>query len=185
MSAASLLQHLYLSHFAKPSSERIVFRTIQKARAGHLVAIGLGDGQLARNMILLAQRHTTRARVRFTGIDLFEMRSKERNDLPLKRAHRMLHSLPARIQLVPGDPFQALARHANSLLDSDLVVIRADQLGRAMDRAWFYLPRMLHENSLVLVNQPGKSGKPSSYEVLDRHAVQRVADANKPQRKAA
>ena len=155
MSAASLLQHLYLSHFVKPVADRAVFRTLQKTRAGNLVAIGLGDGQLARNMILFAHRHTTRAHVRFTGIDQFEMRSDTTGGLPLKQAHQMLHSLPARIQLIPGDPFEALARHANSLLDSDLVVIQADQLGAAMDRAWFYVPRMLHHASLVLVNRPG------------------------------
>jgi len=149
------------------------------------VAIGLGDGQLARNMILFAHRHTTRAHVRFTGIDQFEMRSDTTGGLPLKQAHQMLHSLPARIQLIPGDPFEALARHANSLLDSDLVVIQADQLGAAMDRAWFYVPRMLHHASLVLVNRPGTDGKPGSYQALDRKAVQRAASVAKAPRKAA
>ncbi len=183
MSAGRLIKYLHLAYFAKPAADRAVFRNIRKIRAGHLVGIGLGDGELARKMILLAGQDTTRPKVRFTGIDLFEMRPDSGACMTLKQAHRMLHSLDARVQLVPGDPFTALARTANSLLDTDLVVIRATQLGDALDRAWFYLPRMLHDGSLVLIERAGRDGQDASYEVLDRAAVQsRVAT---PLRRAA
>ncbi|MFW6170124.1 MAG: hypothetical protein ACODAD_06515 [Planctomycetota bacterium] len=185
MSAASLFKQLYFTHFAKPLANRTVFRTIMTTQAGHLVLMGLGDGQLARNMIQLAQHYTSRTRVRFTGIDLFELRTGNSSGLPLKRAHQMLHSLPAHTRLIPGDPFEALARHANSLLNSDLLVIQADQLGPAMDRAWFYVPRMLHERSVVLVNRAGQNGQPDRYEPLDGHAIQRLAQATGGRRRAA
>ncbi|MFO7905200.1 MAG: hypothetical protein ACQESR_01580 [Planctomycetota bacterium] len=185
MSAASLFKQLYFTHFAKPIADRTVFRTIRTTQAGHLVAIGLGDGQLARNMIQLAQHYTSRSRVRFTGIDLFELRTGNSSGLSLKRAHQMLHSLSVHTRLIPGDPFEALARHANSLLNSDLLVIQADQLGPAMDRAWFYVPRMLHERSVVLVKRPGQNGQPDRYESLDGQAVRRLAHSSGGQRKAA
>ena len=185
MSAARLIKYLHLAYFAKPVADRAVFRTIHKIRAGNLVGIGLGDGQLARKMVLFARRDAGRLRVRFTGIDLFEMRSDDSGGLSLKQAHQTLHALGARTQLVPGDPFSALARNANALLGTDLVVIRADQLGTAMDRAWFYVPRMLHERSVVLVERLGGDGQAVAYEVLDRQAVQRLADATPPMRRAA
>ena len=171
--------------FAKPVADRAIYRTIRKIHAGNLVAIGLGDGQLASKMVLLAQQDGAVPQVRFTGIDLFEMRPDNSGSLSLKQAHRMLHSLGARTRLVPGDPFAALARTANSLLETDLIVIRADQLGASMDRAWFYLPRMLHDRSLVLVERLGSDGQAGEYEVLDRQAVQQRANATVPLRRAA
>ncbi len=185
MSAASLFKYLHLAYFAKPVAARPIFRTIRKIRAGHIVGIGLSDGELARKMILFARQETTRSRVRFTGIDLFELRPDSQPHLPLKQAHRILHATGARVRLVPGDPFAALARCANSLLDTDLVVIESNQLGPAMDRAWFYVPRMLHAQSLVLVEEAGTGGKEACYQVLDVAAVQQLATAATPQRRAA
>jgi hypothetical protein len=54
-----------------------------------------------------------------------------------------------------------------------------------MDRAWFYLPRMLHDRSLVLVERLGSNGQAGEYEVLDRQAVQQLANASVPMRRAA
>ncbi len=132
---------------------------------------------LARNMIQLAAQYTAREQVRFTGIDLFEMRPATSPGLSLKQTHSLLTPSGARVQLVPGDPFSALARTANSLLDTDLVVIRADQDPASLQRAWFYLPRMLHEKSVVLVEQPGCEGRDGTYRVLDLHAIWQLADA--------
>ncbi len=185
MSAANLFKYLHLAYFAKPAAARPIFRTIRKIRAGHLVAIGLSDGELVRKMILFARQETARPQVRFTGIDQFELRPDCESHVSLKQAHRLLHTTGARVQLVPGDPLTALARCANSLLDTDLVVIRADQLGDAMQRAWFYLPRMLHAESLVLVENATATSKDTSFEVLDLAAVKKLAGTRMPMRRAA
>lgn len=171
MSAASQLKYLYLSHLAKPAADRVIYRTIHNTRAGNLVAMGVGTGVLAQKMIQLARDFTSRSQVRFTGIDLFEMRATRDDGLTLKQAHSLLAPLKARIQLVPGDPYTALLRVANSLPDTDLVVIRGDQDAEALERAWFYLPRMLHESSVVLVERIGAEGQPVRYDVLNREAV--------------
>ncbi len=190
MSASRLLKYVHLAYLAKPIADRAIFRTIRKIRAGNLVVIGLGDGQLAQKMVLFAQQdadrpHADRLHVQITGIDLFEMRSDRGGSLSLKQAYQLLHATGARTKLVPGDPFAALARSANVLLGTDLIVIRASQLGPAMDRAWFYVPRMMHDHSLVMVEQCGASGQTSSYEVLDRQAVQRLANTTAPMRRVA
>jgi hypothetical protein len=132
-------------------------------------------------MIQCARQETLRPTVRFTGIDLFETRPADQATLSLKRAYQLLHAPDVRGRLVPGDPFAALARTSNTLANTDLVVIRASQLGEAMERAWFYLPRMLHHQSLVLVERPTSDG----YDVLDHHSVQQRAAAALPRRRAA
>jgi hypothetical protein len=97
----------------------------------------------------------------------------------------MLAASGARLRLVPGDPYSALAHAANSLLDTDLVVIRADQDPVALERAWFYLPRMLHEQSVVLVEQLGTEGHEGTYRALDLQAVRQLAAAHSSRRRAA
>jgi hypothetical protein len=185
LSAARLIKYLHLAYLAKPAADRVVYRAVRNTRAGHLVGLGLGCGRLTRNLIQLAAQYTARERVRFTGIDLFEMRPAASPGLSLKQAHSLLTPSGARVRLVPGDPFSALARTANSLLDTDLVVIRADQDPASLQRAWFYLPRMLHEHSVVLVEQPGREGQDGTYRMLDLDAVRQLADAQTSRRRAA
>lgn len=177
MSAASQLKYLHLAYFAKPVADRTVYRTVRNTRAGNLVAIGVGSGELARKMIQLSADFTTRPQVRFTGIDLFELRNATKGSLSLKQAHSFFAPLNARVQLVPGDPCSALARIANSLPDMDLVLIRGDQDAESLERAWFYLPRMLHAKSVVLVEHVDAHGQPVRYEELDFHAVRAKAAA--------
>lgn len=185
MSATSLFKYLHLAYLAKPVVDRVIYRTIRKLRAGHLVAIGLGTGEAAKRMIQLAAEHTDRPQVRFTGIDLFETRPTELPPLSLKGVHRMLTPLGARVQLVPGDPATALARIANTLPDTDLVVVRADQNGASMQNAWFYLPRMLHERSVVLVEDLGTANVDHGFRELDYAAVVQLARHHSPRRRAA
>jgi hypothetical protein len=185
LSAASLTKYLYLAYLSKPVADRVIYRKIQKLRAGHLVGIGLGDGDRARKMIQLAARCSRRRQVQFTGIDLFELRPASLPRLSLKAAHRLLSPLGASVKLVPGDPFSALATTANSLLDTDLVVIGADQDRVSIERAWFYVPRMLHTESLVLVEEPDTEDQRGSYRILDFSAVEQLARLQTPPRRAA
>ena len=60
-------------------------------------------------------------------------------------------SILSKIQVIPGDPLSALARSANGLQSTDLLVIAADQDTQSLANAWFYVPRMLHDKSLVLL----------------------------------
>jgi hypothetical protein len=70
----------------------------------------------------------------------------------------MLAASGARVQLEPGDPYWGLLRKANSLTATDLLVISRHHDPAAMARAWFYVPRMLHEGSQVFVEEPAGDG---------------------------
>ncbi len=155
MNTTSLLKSAYFALLSRPAADRIVYRAIRRLRAAALVEIGLGDGLRARRMIEAARRYHPAANIRYTGIDLFEARADTAQPLSLKQAHRALVASGAHVKLVPGDPFSALARTANALTGTDLLVIAADADAESLERAWFYLPRILHDRSVVLWRDAG------------------------------
>ena len=158
MLAASRLHYAYLAYFSKPQAERAVYRAIRRQRWHRFLELGVGHGLRAQRMIQLASASRPKDEVRYVGIDLFEARTVAGSGLTLKEAHRSLKALAVSIQLVPGDPFSALARAANALRDIDLVIISADQDAESLERAWFYLPRVLHPTSVVFLEQVNPDG---------------------------
>jgi hypothetical protein len=153
VSAASRLRYLYLAFLSKPPAYRALYRLIRRHRPQNLVEIGIGDARRSARMIAVARRYARGQCVRYTGIDLFEDAPSDHASLPLKTAYRLLRTTGAQIRLEPGDPHWALARAANSLSDTDLLFISADTYRESMTSAWFYVPRMLHPCSLVLVEE--------------------------------
>ena len=145
------LKYLYFAYFSKPAGDRTIYRTMGRLRAKKILEIGVGSAQRAQRMIRVAALLSPIEHVRYTGVDLFEARTPDSPPgITLKQAHCLLKASGARIQVVPGDPFSALARTANSLPELDLVLIAADQDGESLERAWFYMPRMLAAHTVVL-----------------------------------
>ena len=152
MSSASLIRYVRFAYISRPSHEHGLYRSIRRSRAAKIVEIGLGSAVRSRRMIEVAQRYHRGASVHYTGIDLFEARTKN-NGIRLKDAFRQLTSTGAKVRLVPGDPHSGLACHANGLVGTDILVISSDIDHESMKRAWFFVPRMLHAQSLVLVER--------------------------------
>ena len=151
MSLFSRLAAVWNDWFATPAAvERSLEQAVKRQRPRRILEIGLSDGQRARRVISLAQRHHARHDVQFIGIDLFEDRHGDPSAFPLKEAYRQLRSTGARVRLVPGDAYGALVRAANSLSGIDLVLISADVSKASLALAWFYLPRTLAKNAIVL-----------------------------------
>ncbi len=183
MSAASLAKYLYLAYLSKPAAPRSLVRTVRRNRVGQVLLFGLGDGQLARNLIEVAQRYATRERVTFFGVDLFEMGGST-HSLSLKQAHQQLKPTGAHVRLMPGDPLSVLQREANSMTDTDLVVISGESPIAEEDRAWMYVPRVLSKLAVVLCEQPGRDGQPDQWTSIARSEVERRA-AQHAHRRAA
>jgi len=137
-------------------------------------------------MIQVARRYQPVEPVWYTGIDLFEDRPSMSPGMTLIQAHRRLKRLGAKVRLVPGDPATALTRNANSLLRTDLIVVSAYQDPCSLAQAWFYVPRMLHEGSLVFVEQPISGGLKTQFQLLTPADVSHLAAAaNRGARRAA
>lgn len=141
----------YWKFLSKPAKDRLVYRLIDRGDIASITEIGIGAGQRAERMISLALRHHQPDKIRYAGLDLFEARPQESAGLTLKEAFRLLNPKGVQIRLVPGDVLSGLVRAANTLPKTDLIVISAEVIQSALEPAWFYFPRMLHEKSIVLL----------------------------------
>jgi hypothetical protein len=174
LSARGRFQQFCLSHFSKPVGDRPIYRAIREAPPRHLLEIGLASALRTERMIELTLACRRAEPLSYTGIDQFEARTSGRT-LSLKQTYQALRGKLAKVRLIPGDPYSALAQAANSLVGVDLVVIAADQAGEALERAWFYLPRTLAAGARIFVEQ-GK-GESALLVEMPRSEVDRRAAA--------
>lgn len=183
--AASFLQYVHLAYFSKPACDRHLYRLIRAKGITNIVELGMGDGVRAERMIRVAQRGREASAVRYSGIDLFEARCPSSlPGLKLKDAHRLLKGTGARTQLIPGDPLSALSRVANELSGTELLVVRCDDDAESLERAWFYVPRMLTPDATVLLELVDPVRGNPFWQSLARIEVDRLAGAQS-RRKAA
>lgn len=185
MSVGSLLRSLYLRYISQPAPERAIYRAIGARPISSIVELGVNPAR-ARRLLEVASWRSAGSPLRYTGIDLFDSRPNARSTLTLKQAHAALRVPNVRVQFVPGDPYSALRRVANSLTNTDLLLIAADQDRESLARAWTWVPRMLTATSLVLIEEAATKPAQSSWRVLPVAEVQQLAaHASKPARRAA
>jgi hypothetical protein len=175
LSTLSLVWSIYYRYFSKPAFNRPVYRAIHKHHVRKIVEIGVGTGHRAARMIEVARLASPGTDVRYVGMDRFEDRTKsDGSGLSLKAAHQLLRGAGAAIQLIPGPPAETLMRTANSLGKVDLLIVPAALDAPSMGRFWFFVPRMLHERSVVFVEQPGEGGQPQLV-LKPRHEIDQLA----------
>jgi hypothetical protein len=137
-------------------------------------------GKLQRTLVVLelAVQKSAAEQLKYAGIDPFEGRAEGVPGLSLKEAHKLLKPCGARVELVPGEPASGLARRANALMRTDLLLISAE--AGDLGTGWFYVPRMLHDGSQVFVEEAGQWRELTRLEI-----EQRAAAASKTMRRAA
>lgn len=182
------IRSLYCRYRAQPKAERVLYRGIHRHRCRRLVEVGLGEGRRAERLILVARAHGAE-RVEYTGIDLFETRDEVTGapPLPLKDVYRRLSATGAAVRLVPGAPAPSLSRVANTLPDCDFVLLGHPFGDEHWKDAWYFLPRMLHPESLVFLEHraPSCDGQPPSVR-FERLDLAQIAEwAERGRRRAA
>ncbi len=184
MSQIGIVKYSYLAYLSQPASDRPIYKLLRQHPVRNIVELGVGDGVRTLRMIEMAlAAKQADAEIRYAGIDLFEARPAGRAGLTLKAAYKMLRQLPVKSQLIPGDPFTALARTANSLTNTDLLVIAADQDPQQMARAWVLVPRMLRDSSLVVMERTTK--RQACFELLTPSEIEALSGASRRQARAA
>jgi predicted O-methyltransferase YrrM len=179
-------KRLYFSYFSQPSSDRFVYRFLRKRRIRKILELGIGTGVRAQRMLQLATGDQYPPSISYTGVDLFESRSEtDGPGLSLKLAHRQLKVAGARVRLVPGDPYSALARIANELGAIDLILISADQDRQSLAKAWFYVPRIMHAETLVLLEDRHATAGVMKLSRVPRLQIEQWAAQTTPRRAAA
>jgi hypothetical protein len=145
---------LYLLYLSRPTGYRLVYRAIHRQHPRKILQLGVGNVQAGLRMIEVASRSTPPSQLCFTGIDPFEARSAaDGPGVTLKMAHRLLSATGARVRLIPGEPSAVLAQVANSLGKVDLMVISGRLAPAQLVHAWFYVPRLLEEQSQVFLER--------------------------------
>jgi hypothetical protein len=168
----------YLSYLSKPSSDRAIYRTILYFKPRRILELGIAQGHRALRMIDAAARWAERSDIQYAGMDRFEDRGE--NDGPglaLIDAHRVLKRSSARIKLIPGDPLRSLAQAANDLGQFDLLIISSDADAERLSRVWFFVPRLLHAKSQVLLERQTAGGKKTFKTMCFREIEQLAAKA--------
>lgn len=174
MSVSNFLRSSYLFYFAKPVAERALLKAIYQQPIRSVVEIGVGNGERTKKLLEVLS-WSTQDTLKYTGIDLFEGRPAGSPGMTLKEAFHQLKMPNVKMQFVPGDPSQALARTANMLTNTDLLVISGNHDPEALAKSWRFVPRMLHEGTLIFQQDPPVGNEPGVYKPLKRLEIERLA----------
>ena len=183
MSVTRCLKLHYLLYLSKPSGNRAVYRTIHQHKPRRILEFGVGNGERAVRMIEVATQDTPADQIDYVGVDCFEARPPvAAPGLTLKNAHRLLRSTGARIRLLPGDPLSVMSGFANRLGIFDLVVISSGQDMGECGRAWFYIPRLIHSSSVVIIEPICGDGR--QFSMVSQEEIRSLASAGVGRRAA-
>ena len=170
VAAANWLRYTYLARFARPKGNRQLFRLVKRQQVCRVVEIGISDLARAVSLIQVAQRFAGDKKVWYTGIDLFDARPTGSEALGLKETYRILRATEANVRLVPGMPNMSLASAANAHQNTDLILLGPSVTASDLNGAWFYVPRMLHANSVILSEQHDSAGQ-VSFQAITRTQI--------------
>lgn len=149
MAIQETLDTLYLCWFCQPKADRVLFRCLRDHRLHRVVEVGIVSVERTLRMLRLAQRFSGGQDLHYAGIDLFDARPAGLPELKLKRVHQQLSGSGATVRLIPGDPLSAMARMANQISGTELLLLSASVDQAAMEQAWTYIPRILAGNAQV------------------------------------
>ena len=183
MFAANGLKVFRLCWLSRPAGDRVLFRLIRQRKPRKMMLLGLGDATRAMRMISLAQRYNPPDQVSFAGIDRFDSRPVDVPHFSLKDAPSPVAPTGSRINLIPGDPREALARAVTALHGIELFVVSADQEAQSLAQAWYFVPRMLAPQAVVLREE--HTGKGRVLKLMSPLDLERLSQSAAPRRRAA
>jgi hypothetical protein len=177
LSTLDRLKILHLVYLSKPTADRVVYQAVRRFRPRKIAEVGLGTAVRSLRMLALACQFHPAGEVHFTGMDRFEDRPAGQGPgITLREAHRALRATGAKVQLVPGNPCEGLSRAANGMGKLDLLVLAPGADGEDLAGAWFYVPRLLDEHSLVFLQAPGPDGEPT-IRLVEHGEIARLAQS--------
>jgi len=177
LSVGSLIRSSYLLYFSQPAADRALFKALKGRPIRAIVELGVGLGGRTERVLEVAAWRRECLPLRYTGIDLFDSRPPGQPQLTLKQAFAGLRATGATIRLVPGDPHSALARMANALVGTDLLLVAAGQDADSLARAWRYIPRMIHPQTLIFQQEAGQGASKQSWRLVRPADIDKLAEA--------
>jgi hypothetical protein len=167
-------QYLYLAHLSGARADRELYRLVKRQRISKIVEIGIHDLERSVRLVRVAQRFADGKRIEYSALDAFEARPANLFRLSLKHVHQKLPKNSVRVRLLPGEPAQVLRSAANAHLGTDLILIAPWLTEESLSVAWAFVPRMLHDRSIVLRERIDVDGN-RSLEPLSRSTIDGLA----------
>jgi hypothetical protein len=157
MGTPGFFRRLWLTRFSKPAGERVIYRHLLRTPPRRILELGLGLlGRTERVLQTAAAGQT--GPLQYVGLDRFEGRMPgDPPGVSLKQAHQRLHAL-GKVQLVPGNVDTSLSRLCNHLGIFDLVLVAAENDERHLERCWFFLQRLVNQQTTVFVESRSAGG---------------------------
>lgn len=178
MAVSGFFKYARLALFSKESSERQLIRLVKKQQTRRVVELGISSLERTTELLTQAAKTSPEAKIQYSGFDFFEERPSSLESLSLIETHRTLAKSEIAYRLTPGSPSDGLAAMANSLPDTDMLLI-SDLISDAqLEPIWFYLPRMCHPGTIVLrkASKPQENQEAPEWETISLTEVDRLAN---------
>lgn len=169
MSISSWIKSI-VKNSAATSESKLLIRELRDFTPASIVEVGIGDCALTLEIIKTICKRMDPAEVKYTGIDLFEA---DPEGASIKETHRIISGTQVKCKLVPGDPHSGLSRTANSLTDSELILIGDRVDSESLDRAWFFFPRMMNDSTRIYRRRKHESS--FKHERVDSREIHELA----------
>lgn len=176
MAVGGLFKLAQRALFSKPTPEKQLLKLAQGQPVRRIVEIGIDSLDSSQRLISTLVKASQGQSVAYTAIDLFDERPTGAEPLSLATAYRQLAPVGASVRLLPGGVISTLRCEANSLGDTDLLLIARETRELVLEQGGFYLPRMCHPGTLVCQRIDGETADdPGEWQTIPLDEVARRA----------
>jgi hypothetical protein len=159
MAVGDLFRYAARAFFSKaaPTPEKELLRIAKQHTIRRIVEVGIDSVDSTAQLLEALVKQAKDAPIKYTALDLFDARPDGAPSTPLVGVYRRFIATGAKVRLTPGDLAPSLCAEANSLADTDLLLLSREASDEALAHAWFYVPRMCHPGTLVLRRTDGEA----------------------------
>lgn len=176
MAVGGLFRFAKQALFSQPTPERQLLKLAKSSHSLRVVELGIESLESTSKLLKQIASQPSGEEASYTGFDAFDERAASDPRLSLIDTHRELSATGVSVRLQPGGPTAGVPALANSLQDSDLVLISLGTSDRQLESAWFFLPRMCHPGTLVLRRTAGEEpDSPGQWTPLPHEEINRLA----------
>lgn len=185
MSIRRALDVCYLCWLSKPKADRPLYSHLRRTPVRSIVELGVRSEERSLALLRMAQYRSPGEEIRYVGIDLFDARPADQPKLTLKQMHQAMNRSGATIRLIPGDAQSGLARCANQLQGTEMLIVSAGQDPDVLAKAWMYVPRLLGPNGSILVAEGPLVDAVASFRLLAASELENRSRESQRARRAA
>lgn len=159
MAVGGLFSFARQALFSKPTPEKQLLKAIRQQPIRRVVELGVDSAEATVAMLTALAKQAGGEPIDYTALDPFEVRPADQDPLALAGYYRRLMATGARVRLKPGEVAPGVAAHANSLADTDLLLLSRRTTDADLGPSWFYVPRMCHPGTLVFRRHEGETAE--------------------------